>query len=257
MAISLKSLKRTTAVSAPLLLIYGTEKIGKTSFASQAPNAVFLQTEQGEGMLDIATFGLLKSYGEVMEALASLDSDEHEFKTIVVDSLDWLSPLIDRHTCEVNKWPNIDAPGYGQGYTATLTYWREFLDALKFLRDERGMAVVLIAHYEIKTFKSPETEPYDRFQPKLQKNACGVVLEWAEGIFFANYRASTTKTEVAPKQTVTRGVGGGERLVYTEERPAYKAGNRWAMPPTLPLDWHAVAAHIPFYNTQQPAQAGE
>jgi hypothetical protein len=117
------------------------------------------------------------------------------------------------------------------------------------------MTVILLAHAEIKRFESPETEAYDRYAPKLKKGAAAIVQEYVDGLFFVNYRVSTVKDEAGPKKKITRGVGGGDRLLYTEERPAFLAKNRWAMPPSLPLDWGAVASQIPFFNQQTPANA--
>jgi hypothetical protein len=51
------------------------------------------------------------------------------------------------------------------------------IDGLTALRDERGMGVVIAAHSEIKRFDSPDTEPYDRYQPKLHKGASAIVQE--------------------------------------------------------------------------------
>jgi hypothetical protein len=114
------------------------------------------------------------------------------------------------------------------------------------------MGVILIAHSEIKRFDSPETEPYDRYQVKLHARASALVQEHVDAVLFANYRVSTLKTDVGFKKSVTRAVGGGERLLHTAERPAFLAKNRFGLPETLPLDWAALAAGIPFYANPIP-----
>ena len=38
-----------------------------------------------------------------------------------------------------------------------------------------GMTVILVGHAEIKRFDSPETEPYDRYQPKLHARASALI----------------------------------------------------------------------------------
>jgi hypothetical protein len=124
-----------------------------------------------------ATFGLLRNFDAVMEALGSLYSEAHEFQTLVIDSLDWLEPLIWQHTAQQHNQRDIEAFGYGKGYQAALDTWRTFLDAVNTLRDECGMGVLLIAHAEIRRFDSPETEPYDRYQPKLHRSASALVQE--------------------------------------------------------------------------------
>jgi hypothetical protein len=166
---------------------------------------------------------------------------------VVVDSLDWLEPLVWQHTAQANGWTDIEQPGYGKGYVTALDTWRTFLDGTNALRDARGMAVILIAHAEIRRFDSPETEPYDRYQPKLHARASALVQEHVDAVLFANYRISTLKSDVGFNRKVVRGVSGGDRLLHTAERPAFLAKNRFGLPETLPLAWTELAKRIPFY----------
>jgi len=255
MAISLDSLRRGGERQPPRLLVYGVAGVGKTRLAANAPNPVFLQTEDGLGVLDAPTFGLLRSYQDLQQALDALYEQPHEFQTVVLDSLDWLEPLIWRETARVNTWANIEQPGFGKGYLAALDIWRDFLDGLNLLRSERGMAVILLAHAEIKRFDSPETEPYDRYIIKLQQRAAALVQEHVDAVLFANYRISTIKTDVGFKKQVVRGVSGGDRLLHTTERPAFLAKNRFGLQDSLPLEWPSLAAGIPFYATDTAAPA--
>ena len=227
-------------------MIFGTAGIGKTTLAQATPAPVFLQTE--DSSVNVPTFGLLKSYTEVMEALGALYSETHEFKTVVLDSLDWLEPLVWAETSKLNGWNSIEAAGFGKGYVAALDQWRALLDGFNALRDDRDMAIVMLAHCEIKRFDSPETEPYDRYQIKLQKAASALVQEHVDAVLFANYRVSTVKSDAGFNKKAVRGVGSGDRLLYTNERPAFLAKNRFGMPDVLPLDWSAVSDHIPYYK---------
>jgi hypothetical protein len=160
MAIDIASiLKSTTALSAPRILIHGVAGVGKTTFAAGSLKPVFVLTEDGLGTLDVPRFPLAKTFDEVMEALAALYTDAHEFETIVVDSVDWLEPLIWQRACRDNDWASIEAAGYGKGYVAALDLWRQYLEGLNARRDQRGMTVIQIAHTDIKRFDSPEHEP--------------------------------------------------------------------------------------------------
>ena len=253
MAISLASLRRSGTATPPRLLTYGVAGVGKTKLAADAPRPIFLQTEDGLGKLSADTFGMLRSYDDVQDALDVLYREDHGFQTVVLDSLDWLEPMIWKRTCQDNSWPDIEKPGFGKGYVAALDVWRGFLDGMTLLRDERGMAVILIAHADIKRFDSPETEPYDRYQPKLQSRAAALVQEHVDAVLFANYRISTLKSDVGFKKQVTRGVGGGDRLLHTCERPAFLAKNRFGLAESMTLDWPTLAAGIPFYANTIPA----
>jgi len=253
MAISLESLRRGGHPRPPLLLTYGVAGVGKTLLATSAPRPVVVQTEDGLGIISASTFGVLRSFDAVMEALGSLYTDQHDFETLVVDSLDWLEPLVWQHTARTHNQPDIESFGYGKGYLAALDTWRSLLDGMNALRDERGMGVILIAHAEIKRFDSPETEPYDRYQPKLHRSASALVQEHVDAVLFANYRVSTLKSDVGFNKKVVRGVSGGDRLLHTCERPAFLAKNRFGLAETLPLSWDELAAGIPFYATPNSA----
>ncbi len=247
--ISMASLRRGAGVKPPRLLVHGTAGIGKTSFAAAAPDPVFLQTEDGLGVLDAPTFGLLKTYDEVMQAIGALYAEEHDRRTVVLDSVDWLEPLVWAQACRDNGWKSIEDAGYGKGYVAALDHWRAVFDGFNALRDERGMTVVLIAHTDIKRFDSPETEPYDRYVIKLHTRASALLQEHVDAVLFANYRVSTVKSDLGFNKKAVRAVGGGDRILHTTERPAFLAKNRYAMPDQLPLSWDAVAACIPSLST--------
>ena len=175
MAISLASLRQATALTSPRILIHGVAGVGKTTFAAESDRPVVVATEEGLGTLAVPHFPLAKSYGAVMEALAALYNEPHEFGTVVVDSVDWLEPLIWKKACEDNRWASIEEPGYGKGYLAALDLWRQYLDGLNALRDERGMTIIQIAHTDIKRFDSPEHEPYDRYVIKLHSRAAALL----------------------------------------------------------------------------------
>ncbi len=214
MAISLASLKSTTSLSPPRILAHGVAGIGKSTFASQADRPVFLQTEDGLGNIKVAHFPLARSFDDVMGALAALYSEPHDYKTVVVDSVDWLEPLLWARVCKDNGWGSIEEPGYGKGYIAAIDLWRQYLDGLNALRDERGMTVIQIAHTDIKRFDSPEHEPYDRYVIKLHARASALLQEHSDVVLFANYRISTVKSDVGFNKKVTRALGSGERVLH-------------------------------------------
>lgn len=265
MAISLASLKRTADRKPLRAMIHAVHGIGKTSLAAGTPAPVFLQTEDGLGMLDAPTFGILRTYDEVMQAVTALYQEPHEFGTVVLDSVDWLEPLIWAETCRSNNWPSIEHPGYGKGYAAAVDIWRTVLDGLNALRDERGMMVLMLAHTEPKRFESPEIEAYDRYAPKLQKSASALIQEHVDCVWFMNYRISAVRDDKKDPNSRVRAVGGGQRVLYTEERPSHLAKNRYRMPASIPLPdtpeamWPEVAKHLPpfTFNQAAPAAAAE
>ena len=119
----------------PRLLVYGTEGIGKSSFAAQAPRPIFVQTEDGLDEIDTDKFPRAEKYEEVVESLAALANQDHPYESVVIDSLDWLERLIWDRVCRDANVTSIEKAdgGYSKGYTHALTYWREILDLLNAL----------------------------------------------------------------------------------------------------------------------------
>ena len=245
MAISLAQLTRANAPKPPRILIHGVAGVGKTTFAAEANKPVFVQTEDGLGTIPAANFPLARTFEEVLESLASLYTEDHDFKTVVIDSVDWLEPLVWGKACRDNGWASIEEPGYGRGYVAALNLWRQYIEGLNALRDDRGMTVVQIAHTDIIRFDSPEHDPYDRYVIKLHARAAALMQEHSDIVLFANYRISTVKADVGFNKKVNRAMGSGERVIHSAERPAFLAKNRYGLPETLPLDWQSFAQAMP------------
>lgn len=249
----------------PRILIYGPQGIGKSTFVSNSMNPVLIQTEDGLGKLDIPAYPLASSYTDVMTSLTELATVDHSFNTIAIDSADWLEPLIWKQVALEAGKKTIEDIGYGKGYVLALDLWREYIEALNYLRDAKNMTVIQTAHAHIKKFDNPETESYDRYEIKLHKAASALLLEHSDIVMFANYYVGVTKDGAGLKER-KRAVGSGERILYTEERPAAVAKNRYGLPSEIPFDlngnyWGVIAQHVPFYSvnndTNETAQNQE
>ena len=238
MALSLKSISRST-IKPPIMALHGTAGIGKTSFAAQAVNPIFIRTEDGLGAINAETFPLAQQWGDVMEALGVLYQEKHDYKTVVIDSLSALEPLIWKQVARDHNKKGIEDLGFGKGYVFAQDYWQQLLQGCAALRDEKGIMPILIAHSEVQRFDSPEVEPFDRFQIRLHKRAMSLIYERSDIIGFCNWRTVIVKDEIGINQKQARGVGTGERLMHLIEKPAYLAKNRYSLPDTLPLDWAA------------------
>lgn len=214
---------------APRLLIYGTEGIGKSTLAAQAPGPIFLPTEDGLDQIECDSFPLAQSFEDVLGYLTVLSTEDHSYKTVVVDSADWLERLIFDHVCKQYGAKSIEKVdgGYGKGYTHALTQWRQVIDALRYLREHKGMIVILLAHAKIEKFADPESTAFDRFSPRLNKNATALLCEWCDAILLATREHGAAKGEKS----------GGQRILRCVGTPACVAKNRYGLPETLPLSW--------------------
>ena len=227
------------------VMLYGTHGIGKSSFAAASDRPIFVQTEDGLGEIDCDKFPLAQSYDDVLAMLGELYTQEHPYRTVVIDSLDWLERLIHAEVCRKRNVETIEDIGYAKGYVFALTQWREVLSGLEALRNERAMAVILLAHARIEKFENPETESYDRYVPRLHKLASAIVQEWCDEVLFATYKVYTKQHDEGFNRKRTQALGDGERVLRTTERPAHVAKNRLNLPDELALDFPTYAQYLP------------
>lgn len=224
--------------------IAGTEGVGKSTFGANAPKPIFLCAEDGTSHLDVARFPTPLSWTDAIEGVRELVRAEHDFKTLVIDSLDWLEPLCWRHVAQLNGKQNIEEFSYGKGYVLAVEQWRLLLSNLDVLGRTRRMHIVLVAHSAIKRVDDPQTGPFDRYQMKLHDKSAAVIREWVDALLFARHEVRTVE-----RNGKTRGMSSGNRLLHTTWTAAYDAKNRFDLPDTLPLSWEdfetACKAHTP------------
>lgn len=239
----ISTIKRPGAIKPPRTVVYGTEKIGKTTFAAAAPSPVFIAAEDGEGVLDVPMFPTPREFRDVEDYLVALRDEPHEHRTAVIDSLDWLEPIIWEEVARENNVRHIEDLPYGKGYVQASDKWKRLLGLLNDLRIERRMSVILLCHAEIKRFDSPTSAPYDRYQMKLHRRANALVSEWADVIAFAHLAelVKTEKTGFGDK--VNRAESRG-RVLYLEGQPSFDAGNRYGLPPQIGLDYAEYKAAL-------------
>jgi hypothetical protein len=236
---SLATVRRGRLEKPKRVLLYGCEGIGKSTFAAGAPATIFLGAEDGTTQLDVARFPEPRSWADCLQAVEALTSEEHNYKTLAVDTLDWLEPLCWAHVCEQGKKTDIEAFGYGKGYAAALDQWRALLAALDRLREARKMDIILLAHSHIRSYRNPEGNDFDRYELKLNQKAAGLCKEWPDAVLFAHY-----ETWANTEGNRTRGVSTGARIIHSERRAAFDAKNRYNLPERFPLGWDDFIALI-------------
>ncbi len=215
----------------PRILIYGSEGVGKSTLGAQAPKPIFIATEDGIDQIATDSFPLCRTYEEYLDCLRALATEDHDYKTVVIDTVDWLERLIFDYLCKVFNAKSIEKVdgGFSKGYVHALTQWREVIVGLRRLREERNMLVVLLAHAKIESHTDPESTTFDRFSPKLHKHANAMLCEWCDAILLATREFGAAKGEK-----------GGERVLRCVGGPACVAKNRYNLPEVLPLSWQAL-----------------
>ena len=214
-----------------LICVYGEGGVGKTTFASQFPNPLFICAESGLGELDFARLEI-KDLSEFYEALNLTGS----YETIVIDSLDWLEGLVYQ---AIMKKYNVDvitkaAGGYGAYIGVVVNTWQDIIKRLSDLRIS-GKNIVLVSHFQVKSFNDPILEaPYDRYQLKLQDKVAALIKEWVDILMFAKFETFVSDSGSTKKN---KAVSTGNRIACVYPDARFEAKTRFKMPESFEFSY--------------------
>jgi len=229
--------------------IYGVESVGKTTFAAKAPKPIFLDVEGGTHHLDAARVEI-DSFESLQGAVTELAAGGHEFGTAVIDSADWTEKLLIEHLLAETKKKSIEDFGYGKGWIQVAERFARLLSSCDKLID-RGINVFFVAHSHVKRVEPPDQmAAYDRYELKLSKQCSPLLKEWADELWFAQFKTKLVESESGRM----KGKGGKERILYTTHSAAYDAKTRSGLPEELALEWDGVA-HL--FGAASPIRAEE
>lgn len=226
------------------VLLYGTHGIGKSTWAAKAWKPLFLATEDGQGDIGCDRTPPLKNLAAVNSWISDLVQQEHDYQTVVIDTLDWLERLIHEHVAIAANKPSIEDIPYGKGYVFAVQHWDFLLKSLEHLRTSRRMAVILLAHAKITAFRSPDADTYDRYEPDLHKNVSPMLQEWCDEVLFATYKVGTVQRSEGFNRTRTRAVGKCDRIVLTSEGPTHLAKRRIWLPDEMQLNFDEYKHYV-------------
>lgn len=238
-----------------LVLIYGKQGVGKTTFGCGAPRPIIMRVED-DRQAEAPKTPLITSYADVMATIRELTDDKHEYETLVVDSLTSLEEIVWKETIlrvarpGGGTYSSIEDFGYGKGYVEALRFWSQIRDALVRLRDKRGMHIVLTAHQISKKVTDPNLNvEYDKFQLSINDKAAGLWTRFVDAVLFACFDVTIQKENKRSKA-----FGDGSRVVYTEERPGQDAKNRFNLPYKMPLGWNVFSEKVKEFE-ERPFEA--
>ena len=177
--IDLKALKRPTGGRPIVATLFGEGGVGKSSLAAAFPRPVFIRTEDGMASLsghpDLLMFDVARSTADVFSAIEALASQEHDRKTLVIDSVTQFEKIATREIIDDETNPkakNMAAAhgGYGKAYGMLDKHHQDLREACEYLVTDCGMNVVFIAHATTEEMELPDTDRYSRYTIHLHKN---------------------------------------------------------------------------------------
>jgi hypothetical protein len=221
-ALPTEATKPVTELGKQTILLYGSPKLGKSSFASKAPGSLFFECEPGLNHLEVFKVPTY-SWEAFLEACKLVAKGEHNFKTIVIDTIDNAFKMCSDYVCTKHGIEYEGDMGHGKGWALVKNEWHRVLTRLASL----PYGLIMISHAIDKTIET-RTGEYTKTTPSLPDRARNVVLGLVDIILFGD---SIAKKDAAGNVTI-------ERVVRTKPHPTYEAGDRTGrLPELLPLDY--------------------
>ena len=266
--INLKDRKPKRSKKPETIVFYGGPGVGKTTLAAEFPKALFVQTEDGSGDLEItsATDGIVTTADEFMAILRAVHGQEHDFETLVIDSLDCLEPLLNRACCAANGWQSLEDPGYGKGYVEAQRQWSDagsktgVLDWIEAIKRDRGMNIVLIAHTAIRRVEDPDHAAYDQNTLRLHKMTIPTIIYHTDIIGYVHTVKTVAESVKGSQEKRNRVFGNGQRAILFEDRPTAIAKKRHlSMPAVIELsepteggdaNFRRIAPYLRLYRSE-------
>ena len=253
MAIDLSQLSRPTAGRPMIATLFSEGGMGKTTLAAMFPKPVFIRTEDGtaslDGHPDAMLFPVSKSTQDVFDAIEALATQEHDRKTLVIDSVTQFEKLAVKEIIDDESNPkckNMAAAhgGYGKAYGMLDKRHQEMREACDYLATDCGMNVVFIAHATVEELELPDMDKYSRYTIHLHRNrqydCAHHYSNNADMVAFVRLKTNLRGTNDGAKK---RAISDGQREIIAFPVASNISKNRYNITEPLAFD---LAGDFPF-----------
>lgn len=215
-----------------LVTICGDAGLGKTSLACTFPNPIVIRAEDGLQAIPAAqrpdAFPVIQKEADLWEQIKALLQEEHEYKTLVIDSVTALERMFVQHVIDSDpKNPrsiNQALGGYGAGMQAVAGMHQRVRKACGMLNDRKQMNIVFVAHADTETIELPDSDPYTRYNLRLSKKSIAPYVDDVDLVGFIKLETFTMGDGERKKA-----VSDGTRLLVTYATAANISKNRYGI----------------------------
>lgn len=209
-------------------IVYGVAGVGKSTWASNIPDAVFIDTESGTDSMDVARLPKPESWSDLQEELDFVLT-EKPCQTLVIDTIDRIETLLISDTVTRDGKISVEDYGYGKGYVLIQERWqKEFLFKLDRII-AKGINIVLVAHSVSRKVETPEETAFDHWELNLSRKVAPVTKDWADMLLFCNFDLNVIDTSNDSRIEKRKAVGVAKRKIHCNQKPQYDAKNRYGL----------------------------
>jgi hypothetical protein len=235
MAFAMNSIQKGVKRMPRKIVIYGPPKMGKSTLAGATKNALLIPTEDRVAHIDCDKTAVVTKYEEIMDIFDFLlQKKTHTYKRVIIDTLDWLEPIIHAQVCQKKGFASlVDDKNKETNFQKGLKFhavegWKTFLYNCDVLRNA-GFDIVAVAHSKSVTINPPDTDKYEKSVMKIDENALAVVEEWADIIGFYAQEIFVKKDEKS-LQKKGKAITSKKRILHLSgENPAMISGNSYRL----------------------------
>jgi hypothetical protein len=235
--------------------ITGDAGVGKTSLAATFPSPIFIRLEDGVQAIPLDkrpdALPVISNVDQLWEQLSALINDEHNYKTVVIDSVTQAETLFGNYIIESDpkkpKSLNQALGGYGNGYLAVASLHQRVRKAAQLLNERKGMHVIFIAHSDVTTLELPDQDPYSRYELRLHKKCVSSYVDDVDMVAYLKLQ-TFTKGDGERKKAIS----DGTRVATCYTSAAQVSKNRYGITQDIVVN----QGENPFIN-HIPALQGE
>jgi phage nucleotide-binding protein len=255
MAINLSALSKPSNDRPIIATLFGEGGMGKTTLAAMFPDPVFIRTEDGTASLagadNVALFDVAQSPQDVFEQIEALATQDHAFKTVVIDSVTQFEKLCVRKILDDEpnvKCKNMAAAhgGYGKAFGILDGMHQDLREAAGYLASAKGMNVVFLAHATTEELELPDIDKYSRYTVTLHKNRqydCSHhYTNNVDLVAFIRLKTNVRGTTEGKK----RAISDGEREIICFPVASNVSKNRFGITEPIPFNFETGNPFAPY-----------
>ena len=232
------------------ILLHGDPGVGKSTWAKDAPGALFVDPHGGTDRLDVRRVSEPDggwSWQSLIDLVDELTKSEHDFNTLVIDELGRWEKLCHRFICKKHGKHSIEDWGWRNGYKLAADEWMHLVHKLDYLREKMG--VIMIAHTTRVDHRNPDGDDWHQMAPDVDKTVMALLNRWCDSVFYATFDNRSVRKNAGRSIGLT-----GPRVLKTTYSATYVAKTREALPPVLPLDYAEYSKCVEAGESDNPEE---